>query len=216
MVRWFRENWRLAALNLLGVAALVSVLRPTPKLVQFADLGPLIESAIWAVRFLLISLAITPLNTLFGWRSLIKLRKPAGLWAFAFGVLHFVLYIADVGGEIWLQYPIPDLYAGLGVVALAILAALAATSTKWAMKRLGKWWKRLHRLVYAAGIIGLTHGLIEALSSKRVNMYDPLTWYEVVVYVVILALLLAARIPVVRKFLVSLRHRPGLAGRKQG
>lgn len=214
MRTWIRDNWRWAALNLLALAALVSILRPVPKLVQFADLGPLVESAIWSVRFLLISLAITPLNTLFGWRSLIKQRKPAGLWAFAFGVMHFLLYIAEIGTDIWLQYPIPDYYAALGVIALVILAALAATSTKWAMARFGKGWKRLHRLVYAAGILGVVHGLIEATSHKYVSLYNPITWHEIVVYMVILALLLATRLPVVRRFLVNVRHRPGLAGRE--
>jgi sulfoxide reductase heme-binding subunit YedZ len=179
-----------------------------------ADLAPLVEGGKWAVRFLLFSLAMTPLNTLFGWRSAIKLRKPAGLWAFGFAVLHFAVYVLDTGRD-WLNYPIPDYYAALGVVALIILAAMAATSTRWAMKRMGKNWKRLHRFVYAAGVIGIVHGLLESASSKRVFVYDPRTIEEVWIYLFALVVLLAARIPVVRASIADLRHRRRKSGKPQ-
>jgi sulfoxide reductase heme-binding subunit YedZ len=156
---------------------------------------------------------MTPLNTLLGWRGAIKLRKPAGLWAFGFVAVHFVYYLADTWRN-WLRHPIPDLYAGLGVIALVILTAMAATSTRWAMKRMGKWWKRLHRLVYAAGIVGLVHGLLES-GNKRVFFFDDQIAPEVQLYLVILAMVLAVRIPPVRKALAQLRHRL-TAGRPRG
>jgi methionine sulfoxide reductase heme-binding subunit len=211
---WIKDNWRWALLNLFALVVMAHMLRSASQLNRFrTDFGPLIDSGKWAIRFLLFSLAITPLNTVFGWRAGIKLRKPAGLWAFAFGTLHFALYLYDMDGD-WLQYPIPDYMAGLGVAAILILAALASTSTRWAMKRLGKNWKRLHRLVYAAGIIAIAHGLLESISSKRVFLTDPDARYEVILYGLLLVVLLALRINIVRSGISSLRHRLTLINKK--
>jgi methionine sulfoxide reductase heme-binding subunit len=204
---WVKDNWRWAILNGIAFSIMANLLRHA---YQVGDLGsnmePLVDSGKWAVRFLLISLSITPLNTLFGWRSAIPLRKPAGLWAFAFGLLHFVFYLADLQLD-WLKYPIPDYIAGLGIVALIILSLLAATSTRWAMKRMGKRWKKLHRLVYIGGIAALVHGLLESLTSKRVLIVDPVANYEVAIYLILLVVLLVVRIPVIRIGLANLRHR---------
>ncbi len=117
----------------------------------------------------------------------------------------FVLYVKDTG-PIWLQFPIPDYMAGLGVIGLAILTLMAATSTRWAMKCLGKWWKRLHRLVYIAGVIALMHGLLEATSGKNVLVYNPWASHEVGVYLIVLILLLVVRIPAVRTSFANLRY----------
>jgi sulfoxide reductase heme-binding subunit YedZ len=210
---WFKDNWRWAALNVIALVVMMSLLRQINTIGDSDADIELVEAGKWAIRFLLFSLAMTPLNTLFGWRSAIKLRKPAGLWAFGFGLLHFVFYVADVKTE-WLRYPIPDYIAGLGIVGLSILTAMAATSTRQAMKRMGKWWKRLHRLVYAAGCITLVHGLLES-SHKRVAFFDPQAGLEVQLYLGILFVLLAVRIPVVRTHLVILRHRLAV-GRQRG
>jgi sulfoxide reductase heme-binding subunit YedZ len=215
-VKWIRNNWQWAALN--GVALIVML----SLLLQIDDadavnsnFDPLLESGKWAIRFLLFSLLMTPLNTMFGWRTAIKLRKPAGLWAFGFGVFHFAYYVVELGAD-WLDYPIPDYIAALGVIGLIILTALAATSTRWAMKRMGKGWKRLHRLVYAAGIIILVHALLEASGNKRIFATNPLAIYEIQLYMAALVILLAARIPVVRATLANLRHRPRMVGGKSG
>jgi sulfoxide reductase heme-binding subunit YedZ len=121
------------------------------------------------------------------------------------------LYVLETWID-WMRYPIPDYYAALGVVALIILAAMAATSTRWAMKRMGKNWKRLHRMVYAAGIIGLVHGLLEAESSKRVLIVDPFASNEVTLYLIALVVLLAVRIPAVRATIANLKYRRGRKG----
>ena len=168
----------------------------------------LVSSGKWAIRFLLLCLLMTPLNTVLGWRSAIRLRKPAGLWAFGFAVAHFLLNVIGLQ-ENWVRAPIPDTIAALGIIGLGILAPMAATSTRWAMKRLGKWWKRLHRMVYAAGLIVVGHALLES-SNKRVAMHDPQVSVELGLYLAILLLLLAARIPAVRSTLVNLRHRRGV------
>ncbi len=214
MTTWIKNNWRWALLNVFALVVMAYMLRLSSGLNRSrTDFVPLIDSGKWAIRLLLFSLAITPLNTLFGWRAGIKLRKPAGLWAFAFASLHFALYLYDMDGD-WLQYPIPDYVAGLGVAALIILAALASTSTRWAMKRLGKNWKRLHRLVYAGGIIAIAHGLLESISSKRVGISDPNARYEVILYGMLLFILLALRLNFIRTSISGLRHRLTLTAKK--
>jgi sulfoxide reductase heme-binding subunit YedZ len=207
VTKWIKDNWQWALLNLAALAAAAHILSQAGNLGEYyADFEPMIESGKWAVRFLLLSLLMTPLNTLFGWRGAIKLRKPAGLWAFAFGMSHFGFYLIDMGAD-WLKYPIPDYIAGLGVVGLVILTLMAATSTRWAMKRMGKGWKRLHRMVYAAGVLALVHGLLEASGNKRAVTYDQYGADEVTLYLVALVILLAIRIPAVRASLASLRYR---------
>jgi sulfoxide reductase heme-binding subunit YedZ len=197
-------------LNLFGETVLASLVWQS-AIVGRTDLNfdpMLVDSGKWAIRFLLFSLAMTPLNTLLGWRNAIKLRKPAGLWAFGFTLGHFGLNIFG-NWENWMLAPIPDYIAALGVIGLAILTPMAATSTRWAMKRLGKWWKRLHRLVYGAGVIAILHALLES-PSKRVAPHDPQAGNEVILYLVILAVLLAARVPVVRSTLANLRNNRGV------
>jgi DMSO/TMAO reductase YedYZ heme-binding membrane subunit len=149
-----RASWQWKALNAAGLliaAGFLTGWSTNWRMPLRAD--PVLEAGKWAVRFLLISLAMSPLNTYLGWRRAVSLRKSAGLWAFAFAVLHFVLSITDTntkfGGIGWFtSFPIAD-FIVLGLAGLLILSILAVTSNRWAMKRLGKTWKRLHRLVYA-------------------------------------------------------------------
>lgn len=206
MMKWVNENWRWAALNLLALAVLanllVALIQPGEGNQKYDPL--LVSSGKWAVRFLLFSLLMTPLHTLLGWRSAVKLRKPAGLWAFGFAAGHFLMNVAGLR-ENWVRYPIPDYLAGMGVIGLSILTLMAATSTRWAMKRLGQWWKRLHRLVYAAGIIILVHAWLES-PNKRVVFSEPQIALEIGLYGVILIVLLAARIPMIRHAVANLRR----------
>jgi len=206
-MNWVKKNWPWAALNLFALAVMATLLW---RSIAVDDFNPnydpmLIGSGKWAIRFLLICLLMTPLNTIFGWREALKLRKPAGLWAFAFAVAHFVLNVIGLQ-ENWVRSPVPDYMAALGVIGLGILTPMAATSTRWAMKRMGKWWKRLHRLVYAAGLIVVAHALLES-SNKRVAGYEPQISTELGLYLILLFLLLAARIPTFRSTLAGLRHR---------
>lgn len=211
MQTWIQTHWRAGLLNGLGLAVLAGTLG-LPRGSEFLGVSEaMISAGKWAARFLLITLAITPLNTLFGWRSLIKLRRTAGLWTFAFAALHFALYFLG-SGRIWFQHPIPDLYAGLGVVGLLIFAVLALTSTDGAKRRLGRWWTRLHKLVYAAGVLGLAHGLLET-GHKFVAMNQPDAAAEIWVYLAVLAALLAMRIPLLRRWLARLRFKLPRAGR---
>lgn len=117
-------------------------------------------TALW---FLLSSLSATPLRALTGWAALTRLRKPLGLWAYFYAVLHLNCYLVFdqslLFGEIWydiLERP----YITVGFSAFVILSALAVTSPNWAMRRLGgKRWKALHRMVYVAAALGVLHFL---------------------------------------------------------
>jgi methionine sulfoxide reductase heme-binding subunit len=209
-VKWIRKNWQWAMLNLFALTMMLNLLWQT---IAVDDFNPnydplLVSSGKWAIRFLLLCLLMTPLNTVLGWRGAIKLRKPAGLWAFGFAVVHFGLNVIGLQ-ENWVSAPIPDYIAALGVIGLGILTLMAATSTRWAMKRLGMWWKRLHRMVYATGLIVVGHALLES-SNKRVAGHDPQVSIELGLYLAILIMLLAARIPTIRSTLVNLRHRRGV------
>ena len=121
------------------------------------------QTGIWTLRLLLITLAVTPARRLTGWNRLIQLRRMLGLFAFFYGSLHFLTYL-------WLDqfFVIEDIIADVkdrpfitvGFASFTLLIPLAVTSTTAMIKRLGgKWWQRLHRLVYAIAIGGVVHYL---------------------------------------------------------
>jgi methionine sulfoxide reductase heme-binding subunit len=197
---WLKSNWRWSALNLFAgciSAYLLSQGSTGWSNMDTFDSG--LESGKWAIRFLLACLTMTPLNTYFGWKGGIKLRKSAGLWAFAFASLHVLLYIRDAKLK-WLTFSMP-LFLTLGLVGMSILSVLASTSNRWAMQRLGKNWKRLHRLVYILGIAVVTHSMLATMMSKKIFVRDPQAPNELKAYVAILSVLLVVRIPLVRQLL---------------
>jgi methionine sulfoxide reductase heme-binding subunit len=206
---WLRANWLRAVLNWAAmIVVAVIFFRGNTDWNAKSTFDPMLESGKWAIRFLLFCLAMTPLNSYFGWRSAIKLRKPAGLWAFAFATLHLaLLYIADGPSRLLslLQFPLQPFIAA-GLIGLIILVALAATSNRWSMKGLGKNWKRLHRLVYVAGVLVVFHAMLAATSSKRMFVRDPQASDELEMYLAVLIVLLVVRIPLVRNLLKGLKH----------
>ncbi|ESQ16724.1 MAG: sulfoxide reductase heme-binding subunit YedZ [Thiohalocapsa sp. PB-PSB1] len=142
----------------------------------------------WALRLLLVTLAVTPLRKLTGWTWLVRMRRMFGLYAFFYAVLHFSAYL-------WLdQYfdwsaIIEDIakrpYITVGFIALLALVPLALTSTKGWMRRLGVRWKRLHRLIYAIAILAILH----YLWMVKADLLEP------AIYAVTLSLLLLVRLP---------------------
>ena len=156
----------------------------------------------WGIRFLLLSLLMTPLYNFTGWGFAVKLRKPLGLTAFFFVCVHVLLFIYDSGhfaGQVgWINRLTQVNYIILGVIAFTILALMALTSFKFMMKRMGRWWKPLHRLVYGAGILGIVHGLLAATMGKRAGMGGPESAVELRIYLAMLAILLVVRIPIVK------------------
>jgi sulfoxide reductase heme-binding subunit YedZ len=114
----------------------------------------------WAIRFLIISLAVTPVRRISGWNPVIQLRRMLGLFAFFYAALHFLTwFVLDWYFDI--QSMLDDIFKRpfitLGMVTLLILLALALTSTTASIRRLGKRWTQLHRLVYVAAVTALTH-----------------------------------------------------------
>lgn len=115
----------------------------------------------WALRFILITLSITPIVQITGWAKLVGYRRMIGLFAFAYSFLHLSNYvIADqffIWADIWADV-IKRTYITVGMATFIILLALAITSPKAAIKRLGtKRWRMLHRSVYVAGIGAVFH-----------------------------------------------------------
>jgi len=197
---WLKSNWRWSALNLFaGCVSAYVISQGSTGWSNMDTFDSGLESGKWAIRFLLACLTMTPLNTYFGSKGGIKLRKSAGLWAFAFASLHVLLYIRDAKLE-WLTFSMP-LFLTLGLVGMSILSVLASTSNRWAMQRLGKNWKRLHRLVYILGIAVVTHSMLATMMSKKIFVRDPQAPNELKAYVAILSVLLVVRIPLVRQLL---------------
>jgi sulfoxide reductase heme-binding subunit YedZ len=116
----------------------------------------------WSLRFLLLTLAVTPLRRLSGWNWPQKFRRMLGLFAFFYVCLHFGVYLIfdqffDLGSIVEDVAKRP--YITVGFTGWLLLIPLAATSTTGMIKRLGRNWQRLHRLVYLIGVLGVLHYL---------------------------------------------------------
>ena len=160
-----------------------------------------------ALVLLILSLACTPLSTIFGLRQLIELRKPLGLYAFTYASLHFLTFVGldyQFDPQLLQEAILKKRYALVGFAAFLCLLPLAITSTKGWMRRLGRKWKRLHRLIYLAGILVIIHFVWLVKSDIR----EPLAYGAVVV------LLLCLRLTPVKKALVKFRE--SLARRRRG
>ena len=187
MIRWFKPVVFLACLMplaLLGWKAYNNALGANPIEVITHATGD------WTLRFLLITLAVTPIRKLIGVLWLIRYRRMFGLFAFFYGTLHFLTYI-------WLDkfFDVHEMlhdvakrrFITVGFTGFVLLIPLALTSTKGWIRRLGgKRWQALHRLIYFSAIAGVIHywWLVKA------DIRDPLK------YGAILAVLLGYRIAV--------------------
>jgi sulfoxide reductase heme-binding subunit YedZ len=162
---WNDYSGRLSPLKLTVLVALFLPVGWTAIAFATNNLGarPFIEAihqqGLWTIRLILIALAITPLRAILQWQRLILVRRMVGVGAFAYVIMHFCLYIADenfnlvtVASEIARR-----IYLTIGFVALLGLATLAATSTDRMVRRLGRRWQTLHRLVYLICLLGLIH-----------------------------------------------------------
>ncbi|MDH3788334.1 MAG: sulfoxide reductase heme-binding subunit YedZ [Xanthomonadales bacterium] len=115
---------------------------------------------IWGLNFLLITLAVTPLRFITGKNWLIRFRRMLGLFAFFYVLMHFMVY-AGLDQRFDLQAIFEDIaerpYITIGFAALLLLVPLAITSTNGMMRRLGRRWQKLHRLVYLVAMLGVWH-----------------------------------------------------------
>jgi sulfoxide reductase heme-binding subunit YedZ len=144
----------------------------------------------WGLTLLLVTLAVTPVRRFTGWNRLIRLRRLLGLFAFFYVCLHFLTYLFDQ--DFALGYIVEDVverpYITLGFTAFLLLIPLAITSTKGMIRRLGKRWQRLHRLIYLIAGLGVLHFLWLVKADVR----------EPLLFGAALAVLLAFRLPLLR------------------
>ena len=143
---------------------------------------------------LVLSLACTPLNTLFGFKAALKVRRSLGLYAFMYAAIHFTLFVGVDYGFNWALLKdalLSKRYTLVGMGAGTILLLLAATSFKYWKKRLGKGWKRLHRLVYLAALLAGVH----FVWLVKQGVAEPYYWLAGII------VLLVVRLPVVKRLL---------------
>lgn len=144
-----------------------------------------------ALVLLMVTLAVTPIRRLTGWNEIIKLRRLIGLFAFFYATLHFLIYIVldqffslpAIAADI-LERP----YITVGFTAFVLLIPLAATSTKNSIRRLGKRWQTVHRLIYVSAALGVLHFFWKVKADTR----------EPLIFAFVLAVLLLLRLPIFR------------------
>ena len=152
-----------------------------------------------ALVLLTISLAITPLNTIFGLRQLLPLRKWLGIYAALYVGVHFLIFIGvDYGFDFGFLKDalLEKRYALVGLASGLLLLPLVITSTRGWQRRLGKKWKQLHRLVYLAALLATVHYTWLVKSDIRVPL----------IYMAIVIVLLTLRLSRVRKAVSGLRR----------
>lgn len=141
-----------------------------------------------ALFILIATLAVTPVRRITGWNWLVQLRRPLGLFAFFYAVLHFATYVVLDQFFAW-QYIVEDIverpYITVGFTALLLLIPLAITSTRGWIRRLGRNWQRLHMLIYPAAALGLLHFYWKLASKSDVR--------DALAYGAVLVLLLGTR-----------------------
>ncbi len=145
-----------------------------------------------ALILLMLSLAVSPLQKILNWPQIGKLRRPLGLYSFAYAAAHFAIFLGLDYGFNWSLIPRAFLerpFALIGFASGLILLVLAVTSWNGLVKMLGKRWKVLHRLVYLAGALAALHFIM----AVKPGVLRP--WY----YAAGMLLLLIYRIPAVRK-----------------
>lgn len=186
-----------ARLLLLKRAVFVSALLPLAVYVSLAAQNQLGANPIehltrssgdWALYFLTLTLAITPLRRLSGQQWLQALRRMLGLFAFFYASLHFITFIwfdhffdlDDIWADVW-KRP----FISVGFAAFVLLIPLALTSTKTMQRRLGRYWSRLHRLIYLTALLALLH--FWWMRAGKQNFGEPILMGAIVL------LLLAAR-----------------------
>ena len=189
MAHWLRRNWPLLAAHVGGWYPLASLLldagrgRLTANPIQYITL----HTGKPALVLLVLCLACTPVDRFLAVRPALRVRKLLGLYAFGYATLHFFIFaVIDYGLDVWqmLNIVAKKPYALVGFSALLALLPLALTSTRGWQQRLGSTWKKLHRLVYVAGLLAVTHYIWLVKSDVR----QPLLWAAAV------GLLLLARL----------------------
>lgn len=204
---WKRVALVLCALPLLYIVPLIVafIRNEPPESVSYLGREPIKAAehftGEWTLRFLMFTLAVTPIRQLLGWNWLSRYRRMFGVHAFAYAMVHFAIYVVldlelvwgDVGREI-VKRP----YLVVGALALLIMTPLAITSTAGMVKRLGgKRWSKLHKWVYAVVVLGCIHFFM----SVKKDIEDPM------IFAAIFAALLAYRFWIDTSTWHAVRHR---------
>ncbi|MEP6493460.1 MAG: protein-methionine-sulfoxide reductase heme-binding subunit MsrQ [bacterium] len=162
-----------------------------------------IQTGLWTLRLLAVTLSVTPVRRIFGWNFLVKYRRMLGLFTFFYACVHLSMWAGVdwffAWGDMWGEI-VKHKYILIGMTTWLILLPLAITSTKGWVRRLGKRWVRLHRLVYIAAITGTIH----YLWAVKKDTFFPL------VYLAVFAALLGYRVIDSRQ--KSMRARPRGSG----
>jgi sulfoxide reductase heme-binding subunit YedZ len=178
MALWHDRRGRFSPLRAATLALLIA---PALALAWFAsrhNLGPrprteaIHEVGLWAIRFLMLSLFVTPLRRIARYAPLVDIRRMLGVGCFCYIALHFTLYIADqmfdlgkVASEIVSRY-----YLTIGFTAWLGLASLAGTSNNYMVRRLGGIrWRRLHLLVFPIALLGSIHYFMQS----KLEVFEP-------------------------------------------
>jgi sulfoxide reductase heme-binding subunit YedZ len=202
----WRRRWRLSLLRwAVHVGAWVPFLRIVVDYLRHTlSANPIQEITLRtgkaALVLLVLSLAVSPLYALVGYKPVLKVRRTLGLYAFSYVTLHFLIFVGVDYGFDWgllREALLEKRYALVGFAAGLILLPLALTSTKGWMARLGRNWKRLHRLVYLAGILAVVHYIWLVKSDIRQPLF----------YGGIVLLLLFMRLAIVRRWVKGVRER---------
>jgi len=178
MALWHDRRGRFSPVR---AATLVLLIAPVLALIWFTirhDLGPrprteaIHEVGLWSVRFLLLTLFVSPMRRIARYAPLVDVRRMLGVGCYAYIALHLALYIADqtfnlatVVSEIVLRY-----YLTIGFTAWVGLAVLAATSNDYMVRRLGGIrWRKLHRLIFPIAVLGTVHYFMQS----KLEVFEP-------------------------------------------
>ncbi|MEQ1531455.1 MAG: protein-methionine-sulfoxide reductase heme-binding subunit MsrQ [Methylococcales bacterium] len=148
----------------------------------------------WALRFICLTLLITPIQTMTKWRGMSDYRRMFGLFSFVYATLHLLAYLVVDHYFAWRMIAIDiweSSYIWFGLIAYVIILLLAITTPKWSQRQMGKRWKKLHRLIYTASGLAVIHFFWQL----KGNLAEPLF------YAIIVTLLLCFRL------LVSVKNR---------
>jgi len=190
-----RILWTKAALWVMGLLPLALLVRG----MLAGELGAdpvetlLHQTGTWGLILLLVTLSVTPLRRLSGWNRVVKMRRLLGLFAYFYGVLHVGVYVVldqALAPAFIVEDVIERPYVTAGAGAFLILSLLAVTSTRGWIRRLGRRWQRLHRLVYVAGALVVVHFFWQVKADTR----------EALVFASVYAALMLFRLPWSRLF----------------
>jgi sulfoxide reductase heme-binding subunit YedZ len=200
-VQWLKAHWLQILTHVLALTPLAWLLWKYSQGLFLVD--PIREittvTGRVALILLVLSLACTPIATVFGFKQALRVRRALGLYAFLYAGLHFLVFVGlDYGFDLELlgQAIFDQRYVLAGFAAGLLLLLLALTSTRGWQKRLRKNWKRLHRLVYLAGILAVVH-FLWLVKDIRVPLR----------YGAVLAVLLILRLPPIRRAVSHARYR---------